>query len=110
MSGKIGVLTFHRCINYGSYWQAQCLVEGLRSRGFDAELLDHHCACVSWAEARTVFQPMLPKRSARADFHSYSAKARNFADAIDRLPLSKRFSLDEPEAVSGYDAIVVGSD
>ena len=30
---KIGVLTFHRCINYGSYWQARSLVEGLRSRG-----------------------------------------------------------------------------
>ncbi|MEZ2223471.1 response regulator transcription factor [Rhizobium sp. RCC_161_2] len=21
---KVGVLTFHRCINYGSYWQARC--------------------------------------------------------------------------------------
>ena len=30
---KVGVLTFHRCINFGSYWQARCLVEGLRSRG-----------------------------------------------------------------------------
>lgn len=110
MSGKIGVLTFHKCINYGSFWQARCLVEGLRGRGFDAEILDHHCDCVSWAEARTAFQPMLPRRSARADFHSYSVKARKFADAIDKLPLSKRFSLDEPEAVSGYDAILVGSD
>ncbi len=27
---RVGVLTFHRCINYGSYWQARCLVEGLR--------------------------------------------------------------------------------
>ena len=27
MSARIGVLTFHRCINYGSYWQARCLVE-----------------------------------------------------------------------------------
>ena len=27
-----GVLTFHRCINYGSYWQARCLMEGLRRR------------------------------------------------------------------------------
>jgi hypothetical protein len=29
---RVGVLTFHRCINYGSYWQARCLVEGLRKR------------------------------------------------------------------------------
>ena len=26
VSRTIGVLTFHRCINYGSYWQARCLV------------------------------------------------------------------------------------
>lgn len=107
---KIGILTFHKCINYGSYWQAKCLVEGLRARGFDAELLDHHCDGVSWAEARCAFQPMLPQRSSRADFRAYASKARRFVDAIGQLPLSKPFSLHEPEAVSGYDAILVGSD
>ena len=29
---SIGVLTFHRCINYGSYWQARCLAEGLAEK------------------------------------------------------------------------------
>ena len=48
---KVGVLTFHKCINYGSYWQARCLVEALRARGHDAELLDHDCRCVRRAEA-----------------------------------------------------------
>ena len=37
-SPKVGVLTFHRSINYGSYWQARCLVEGLAKRGLDAEI------------------------------------------------------------------------
>jgi hypothetical protein len=23
----VGVLTFHRCVNNGSYWQARCLVD-----------------------------------------------------------------------------------
>src|SRR5690606_27642994 len=41
---KIGILTFHRCINYGSYWQARCLIEGLRRMGADAVLLDHDSA------------------------------------------------------------------
>lgn len=107
---KIGVLTFHNCINYGSYWQARCLVEGLRGSGFDAELLDHHCTCTSWAEARCAFQPTLPMRTTRHDFQSYSAKVRKFIRAIDKLPLSKRFSLHEPELVDGYDVILVGSD
>ena len=52
MGKKIGVLTFHRCINYGSYWQARCLVEGLRARGHDAVLLDHDSPQVNRAEWR----------------------------------------------------------
>jgi polysaccharide pyruvyl transferase WcaK-like protein len=107
---KIGVLTFHKCINYGSYWQARCLVEGLRRLGHDAELLDHHCGCVSWAEARCAFQPTLPVRTERRDFRSHSRKARKFISAIGQLPLSQRFSLHEPELAGAYDAILVGSD
>src|SRR6266496_1522248 len=60
---KVGVLTFHKCINYGSYWQARCLVEWLLARGHDAELLDHDCACVRRAEAKCALQPKLPERT-----------------------------------------------
>jgi Polysaccharide pyruvyl transferase len=107
---KIGVLTFHKCINYGSYWQARCLVEGLRARGFEAELLDHDCKCIRRAEARCAFQPKLPQRTPRSELRHYGAKARKFVDAIDRLPMSQTFSLHEPELAGEYDAIVVGSD
>jgi hypothetical protein len=107
---KVGVLTFHKCINYGSYWQARCLVEGLRSRGHDAELLDHDCERIRQAEARCAFQPKLPERTPRHELRSYGAKARRFVDAISRLPLSRRFPLHQPEAAGRYDAIVVGSD
>jgi polysaccharide pyruvyl transferase WcaK-like protein len=110
MPRKIGVLTFHKCINYGSYWQARCLVEGLRARGHEAELLDHHCNCVARAEARCAFQPMLPRRTLRKDMRAYSVKARKFIRAIQHLPLSRTFSLHRPEAVNGYETIVVGSD
>jgi len=107
---KIGVLTFHKCINYGSYWQARCLVEGLRARGHDAELLDHECKAVRSAEVRCAFQPTLPVRTPRNQLHPYAAKARKFVDAIRRLPLSPQFSMHEPAAAGEYDLIVVGSD
>jgi hypothetical protein len=107
---KIGVLTFHRCINYGSYWQARCLVEGLRARGFDAELLDHHCACVERAELRCAFQPKLPERTPRQELRAYAEKTRRFFQAFPRLPLSRRFSMHRPQDAGRYDAIVVGSD
>ena len=107
---KVGVLTFHNCINYGSYWQARCLVEGLRAAGHDAELLDHDCRRVRASEARCALQPRLPERSSLHELRSYAAKVRRFVGAIVRLPLSRRFSLHEPEAAGEYDAIIVGSD
>lgn len=107
---KIGVLTFHRCINYGSYWQARALVEGLRARGHDAELLDHRCRQVTWAEWRCAFQPTLPKPTRRSDFRRYGAKARRFLEAFRHLPQSRPFALDEPAVLEPYDLIIVGSD
>jgi hypothetical protein len=32
---KIGVLTFHRCINYGAYWQASPARHPIRLRDAD---------------------------------------------------------------------------
>ena len=107
---KVGVLTFHRCINYGSYWQARCLVEGLKARGLDAELLDHHCDDIERAELRCAFQPKLPERTPRRELRAYGAKTRRFLNAFRRLPLSRRFSLHRPDQAGAYDAIVVGSD
>lgn len=107
---KVGVLTFHKCINYGSYWQARCMVEALRARGHEAELLDHDCRCVRRAEVRCALQPKLPERTPRHELGIYASKTRRFVEAISALPLSKRFSLHEPEVMDEYDAVVVGSD
>jgi hypothetical protein len=110
LAKKVGVLTFHKCVNYGSYWQARCLVEGLRARGFHAELLDHDCACVRRAEVKCALQPKLPDRTPRTDLPNYARKVRRFVRSIARLPQSARFSLHRPQDAPGYDAIVVGSD
>ena len=63
---KIGVLTFHRCINYGSYWQARCLVEGLSALGHHAELLDHASARVDRTEWRCALRPVPGQTGDRA--------------------------------------------
>jgi len=107
---KIGVLTFHRCVNYGSYWQARCLVEGLRSRGHDAVLLDYVCAQTNKTEWRCAMQPLLPRRSPREAIRLYARKARAFEAAVDALPVSDRFPLAEPELMQDCDVVVIGSD
>lgn len=108
--GKIGVLTFHKCINYGSYWQSRCMVEGLQALGYQPELLDYHCDDATWAEMRCAFQPTLPARSSRDEMRHYGKKVRSFVEAISSMPLSPRFSLHEPALADDYDAIIVGSD
>jgi len=109
-ASRIGVLTFHRCINYGSYWQARCLVEGLRGLGYEAELLDHVSPAVDRAEWRCALSPVLPQRTAPADFPLYAEKARKFFDAFAQLPLSPPFPLDDPAQMADYDLVIVGSD
>lgn len=107
---KVGVLTFHRCINYGSYWQARCLVEGLRARGLDAVLLDHHSRRVNRAEWRCALTPHLPAPTGKTDRAAYARKTRSFFAAFDALPLSPTFSLEAPEPMEDYDLVLVGSD
>ena len=107
---KVGILTFHRCINYGSYWQTRCLAEGLSARGHEVEILDHDCSEIARAELTCALQPKLPTRTAPHELPSYKSKIRRFASAFRRLPLSRTFSLHQPEAAGRYDAIVVGSD
>lgn len=106
MAGQIGVLTFHRCINYGSYWQARCLVEGLGRLGHDAVLLDHHSARVDRAEWRCALAPVPGNPPDRA----YARKVRRFFEAFADLPMSQAFDLDQPGAMPRLDRVLVGSD
>jgi len=107
---KIGVLTFHRCINYGSYWQARCLAEGLQALGHNAVILDHESRRVNLAEWKCAYRPTLPTHVPESDYPLYREKMEQFFRIFETLPLSPRFPLDEPEAMENYDAVVVGSD
>lgn len=104
---KVGVLTFHRCINYGSYWQARGLVEGLRARGHDAVLLNY---CSPLAETRVALRPTLPTPVPQADVAAYKRKVRRFEAEFARLALSRPFHLDPPAGMEPFDTVVVGSD
>ncbi len=107
---RVGVLTFHRCINYGSYWQARCLVEAVVARGHDAVLLDHQSCAVTSREWRYAFNPHAPDRSDRADLRLYGTKLRRFLDAQAALPLSAPFPLDDPGRMPPVDLALIGSD
>lgn len=107
---RVGVLTFHACINYGSYWQARCLVEAIEGLGHEAVLLDHRSVAVERRELRCAFQPTLPDRTPLAYYPALKAKVRAFRAAAAALPRSAPFDLDAPPDLNGLDAVVVGSD
>lgn len=107
---KIGVLTFHRCINYGSYWQARGLVEGLQRRGHDAVILDHQSSRVNFSEWKCALQPVLPTHVPASDHPLYREKVEKFFRLFEGLPLSAPFDLNSPSEMAQYDLVVVGSD
>ena len=40
---KIGVITFHRAINYGAALQTYALQRAISDLGFDTEVIDYRC-------------------------------------------------------------------
>ena len=107
---KIGVLTFHRCNNYGSFWQARGLVEGLQKRGHDTVLLDHHSRRVNFREWRCALRPTWPTPIPTRDYPRYREKTEKFFQAFESLPMSARFDLENPDTMDELDIVVVGSD
>jgi Polysaccharide pyruvyl transferase len=107
---SVGILTFHRCVNHGSFWQARCLVDGLHARGHDAVILDHDSHRVNVAEWRCALQPTLPTPVPSRDRPLYRSKVHKFAAAVEGLPRSPTFDLHDPTSIDAYDTVVVGSD
>lgn len=105
-----GLLTFHRCINYGSYWQARCMVEGVRALGQEVEVLDHDSWRVNRAEWKCAVDPLLPTPSRTLDRLRYALKILRFSRARGTLPRSARFPLETPERMKPYRRVLVGSD
>jgi hypothetical protein len=106
----VGILTFHRCINYGSYWQARALADGLAARGYAPVVVDHCSARVNVRELRCALEPTLPTPVTAGDRRRYAVKARRLLAASDALPLTPRVPLECPEVWPEFDTIVVGSD
>lgn len=113
---RIGILTFHRAINYGAILQAYGLVSYLRKQGHDAKVIDYKPEGMGLLYAPlnvpTLFRkckrialnlymiPSLPKRARkRAMFWQYTET---------HLPLTVK--VQNESELPELDAIIVGSD
>ena len=108
---KVGILTYHRSINYGAYLQALCLQKELSRRtGYDVEIIDF-----DMASAAGYYKSKLKESGLRRKIYNIR-RYMMFTGMRKYLPLSEdslvtddidefnRFVKDR------YDLIVVGSD
>ena len=107
---RIGILTFHRSINYGAYMQAYALSSTLKKRyhQHSVEIID--------------FEYLQKHNHYRQATHRFplgieiSIQYSRFQEALNLLPLSKRsFITDNTDDLcefikNNYDIVIVGSD
>lgn len=114
---KIGILTFHRAINYGAVLQCYALYDTLRCRGHNVEVIDFRPPYIE--KYREVFnlnssRSIIGKtRNIVKGFILGSKKReaiRNFDDFLSLLKFSTVVKTAHDISVLNYDIIVSGSD
>lgn len=110
---KVGLITFHRSTNFGSYLQAYALYRKICDLGCDCEVIDYHCPAVEEREGlasqvrgprdlakKVLFGPALErKKRALGEFATH-----NMAFSRPVWPENARSLADD------YDVVVAGSD
>ena len=112
---RIGILTFHRSINYGAYMQALSLSHEIQTRFPDhqVEVIDY----TSLAMEKN-YKVRFKKRMLRypLEFFRKIRRKKVFRDSLKYLPLSPEHIIEDDterifEYIRGrYDVVVVGSD
>jgi hypothetical protein len=105
---KVGILTFHRCVNYGAYWQVRCFSDYLTRLGFEPQVLDYGWRGHIKSEIKHALRP---SRSAPVgDIIRNGIKALKCFRAQQGIRRTPSFPLHNPPDFSDFDLIAVGSD
>ncbi len=106
---KVGIMTMHRVVNYGSYLQAYGLRKIIKSLGHEVEFLDYHyCPGVTEVKPPTFFEKVWDNRDI---FHYIKRRKlyKNFKNELDKG--LKEFGVGEEKNYShDIDTLVIGSD
>ncbi len=118
MSERIGILTFHKAVNYGAALQAYVLSDRLCRQGYDAEIVDFlpegHLNTTEMF-VKPVNRGMLKHDLRTSVFFAYLRKREKsflaFAEKYLKSSERKNIRYQElAEAVNCYDAVICGSD
>lgn len=115
---KIGILTFHKSVNYGSVLQAFALKETLKAMGHDVEVIDYQPD--NYNHMYGLFRK--PNSLYRVKYNTVNLlhagvltnRKKLFAEFreqhLDLSPEKYRYGDDMTELADKYDAIICGSD
>lgn len=112
---KIGLITIHDTLNFGSLLQTYSLYEAVKSLGKDITLLDYKNDAISRRECTYKFKDCRkPKEFYKAIFHHgfLEEKQRNFWSFIrNNMAVSDEFDYKSVQASNNkFDTFLVGSD
>lgn len=113
---RVGVITFHRAINYGAALQTYALQKALLCLGVDVELIDYRCEYMEKLyKPIGGFNQKMIKQNIRSiiNFIPYKRKVKSFREMMsDNLNLSAKVydSSSISSANDRYDVFITGSD
>lgn len=110
---KVGVLTFHRAINYGAALQAYALVRKMNELGFEAELADYRNPHIEKSfHEFSVSKVNSPKKAASffLNYGRMKRKKRAFKSFMNLVPTGKLCGDAKALNAEEYDVFVTGSD
>lgn len=112
---KIGILTFHRAINYGAQLQAYALQQVVSGLGCDCELVDYICPAITKSYKPFLIRrekPLISFAKSCVMFRRRAQKAKSFDSFQQRIVKSKETY--DPHTISQandrYDRFLTGSD
>lgn len=118
MNKKIGILTYHKSINYGSVLQAWALQKVLQQYGYNVEIIDYEP--LSYKEQYSLYAPLsnvknLCKNILRIPINKYKKRQVQFFSQFrnNELNISKEFftyNTFTKGIENAYDCIICGSD
>lgn len=111
---KIGILTFHRAVNYGAVLQAYALQKVIELMGHEAEIIDYRCSFIeSEVSPLAGFRNKVGFVSALKQMIFRCRKNIAFSGFMGKyMNLSKKYSSKESmsELEKKYDSFITGSD
>lgn len=112
---KIGILTFHRAINYGAQLQAYALQRTVTDLGAKCELVDYICPAITKPYKPiyiTKSNPIMSLAKSLIMFNRRIKKAKSFDSFQNKIVKSKvqYFPNNITDAKDKYDVFITGSD